>query len=76
MKLDGQPHGAGGLQLGAEGIVVLQVTTERTGVVKSVPCYILDSLKPVWPGELRDCGVIIGTNALEELGFSIVWGRS
>ena len=45
---------------------------ERTGVVQSVPCYILDSSKPIWQGELEDCGIIIGTNALEELGFSIV----
>ena len=40
--------------------------------MQSVPCYILDSYKPIWQGELKDCGMIIGTNALEELGFSIV----
>ena len=40
--------------------------------MQSVPCYILDSSKPIWQGESKDCRMIIGTNALEELGFSIV----
>ena len=40
--------------------------------MQSVPFYILDSSKPIWQGELKDFGMIIDTNALEELGFSIV----
>ena len=35
-------------------------------------CYILDSSRPICQVELTDCGMIIGTNALDELGFSIV----
>ena len=61
MELDGQPRGAGVHELGAQGIVTLQVTVERTGVVQSVRCYILDSSKPIWQGELKDCGIVIGT---------------
>ena len=53
-------------------IVPLQVIIERTGVVQSEPCYILDSSKLIWQGEFKDCGIIIGMNALEELEFSIV----
>ena len=63
LELDGQPRGAGGHLLGAEE--ALQVTIERTRVVQSVPCYILDSSKPIWQGELKDCGMIIGMNALD-----------
>lgn len=37
-----------------------------------MPCYILDSAKPIWKGELRDCGLVIKTNALAELGFHIM----
>ena len=50
LKLNGQPQGAGGLQLCAKGIVqvVLEVTIEKNGVVKSVPFYILDLARPIW----------------------------
>ena len=72
LTLAGQPQGAGGHDLGAEGIVALQLTAEGTGISQRVPCYILDSSKPIWKGELKDCGLVIGTNALANLGFSIV----
>ena len=67
LKMEGQPQGAGGLDLGAEGMVALQVTIENTKVSQTVPCYILDSTKPIWRGELKDCSLVIGTNALPEL---------
>ena len=70
--LAGQPQGAGGHDLGAEGMVALQLTVEGTGISQRVPCYILDSSKPIWKGELKECGLVIGTNALANLGFSIV----
>ena len=72
LKMERQPQGAGGHNLGAEGMVALQVTIENTGVSQRVPCYILDSAKPIWKGELKDCGLVIGTNALVDLGFHIV----
>ena len=72
LKMERQPQGAGGRDLGAEGMVALQVTIENTKVSQTVPCYILDSAKPIWKGELKDCGLVIGTNALSELGFHIV----
>lgn len=68
----GQPQGAGAHDLGAEGMVALQVTVEGTGVCQRVPCYILDSSKPLWKRELKDCGLVIGTNTLAELGISMV----
>ena len=71
-KLDGQPLGAGGESLGAKGIVALQVTIEGTNVSKCVPCYILDSSKPIWRGELQNCCLILGTNAMEDLGYKII----
>ena len=33
--------------------------------MQSVSCYILDSSKPVREDELKDCGMIIGMNALD-----------
>ena len=72
LTLAAQPQGAGSHDLGAEGIVALQLTVEGTGISQRVPCYILDSSKPIWKGELKDCGLVIGTNALANLGFSIV----
>ena len=72
LTLEGQPQGAGGHDLGAEGMVALQLTVESTGASQRVPCYVLDSLKPIWKGELKDCALVIGTNALTKLGFSII----
>ena len=37
-----------------------------------MPCYILESSKPIWKGNLKDCGLVIGTNGIANLGFSIV----
>jgi len=45
---------------------------EATGAAQKVPCYILDSAKPIWRGELKDCRIVLGMNALAELGFSIM----
>ena len=71
-KLDGHLHRSGDQKLCAECIMVLKVTIERTVVVKSVSCSILESSKAFWLSTVKDCGVIIGTNALEQLGL-ILW---
>ena len=51
--------------------VNLQVTVEATGNTEYIPCYVLSSSKPIWKGELKDCGLILGTNALVSLGFMV-----
>ena len=71
LPLEGQPVGAGGGALETTGIVSLKVQVVDTDVLREVPCYVLDSTKPLWSGEVRDCGVVIGTNALSNLGFNI-----
>ena len=53
-------------------IVVLKITIEGTSKAFSVPCYVLQSCKPLWNGELYDCALVLGTNALEALGFWIM----
>ena len=63
--------GAGGEALGRTRIVLLRVQVVDTDVFQEVPCYVLDSSKPLWSGEVRDCGIVIGTNALSNLGFNI-----
>ena len=70
--IEQQPVGAGGKPLGAESVVSLNIQVEATGVTKEVLCYVLDSDKPLWKGELTDCGVVLGTNCLESLGFKII----
>lgn len=27
-----------------------------------MPCYVIDSTKPVWQGDDKNCGMIMGTN--------------
>jgi len=41
-----QPVGAG--TIGTYGIVVLQMEIDETGQNLEIPCYVLDSVKPLW----------------------------
>ena len=72
LPLESQPVGAGGERLGTIGIVLLKVQVTDTDILREVPCYVLDSSKPLWGGEVSDCGIVIGTNALSSLGFDII----
>ena len=71
LPFESQPVGAGGERLGTIGIVLLKVQVTDTDILREVPCYVLDSSKPLWGGEVSDCGIVIGTNALSSLGFDI-----
>ena len=59
-----QPVGAMGKDLGICGIVVLQLEMDETGQNLEILCYVLDSNKPLWQGELKNYAVLLGTNAL------------
>ena len=72
VPLESQPIGATGQELGAHGIAMLNILMEATGKTFPIPCYVLDSSRPLWSGELEDCGVLMGTNALVKHGFSVV----
>ena len=71
LPLDVQPIGASGSPLGAIALVSLPIEVEETGASELIPCYVLDSSKPIWQGEVRNCSVILGTNALTSLGFTV-----
>ena len=73
IPLEAQPVGAMGKELGASGMVVLQIEIDRTGQNLNIPCYVLESSKPLWKGELRDCAVLLGTNALIGYGFEVAY---
>ena len=73
LRMDGQPVGAGGEALGIFVVVALDVAVEKTEETQQVPCYALESSKPIWKGELENCALILGTNALGRLGFNIVY---
>ena len=36
-----------------------------------IPYYVIDSTKPIWQGEVKNCGMIMGTNALVAFQFCI-----
>ena len=71
-KLEGQPTGAGGHRLGATVVMRLHITSTDGEEQHQVPCYVLESLKPIWSGELKNCAMVLGINALEDLGLYIV----
>ena len=49
----------------------LQIEVEVTGASELIPYYALDSSKPIWQGEARNCSTILKTNALTSLGFTV-----
>jgi len=63
-----QPVGATGTNLGA---IALDKKVEETKMVKEVPCYVSSYEKPIGRGELFNCGLVLGTNALVSLGFKV-----
>ena len=71
LPLNTQPVGAEGSALGATALVKLEVVIEATGIKLTVPCYVIDSTKPVWQGDVKNCGMIMGTNALSAFEFHI-----
>ena len=71
LPLNNQPVGAEGSVLGATALVNLEVVVESTGKSLKVPCYVIDSTKPVWRGDANNCGMIMGSNAL--LLFSFIF---
>ena len=72
LPLNAQPVGAEGSILGATALVNLKVTVEATGKNLEVPCYVIDSARPIWQGDAKDCGMIMGTNALVAFQFRIL----
>ena len=71
-KLEGQPTGAGRYELGAIAVVRLQVMTMDGEKQHQVPCYVLESSKPIWNGELKNCAMLLGTNVPGDLSFCII----
>ena len=71
LPLNAQPVGAEGSALGATALVKLEVVIKATGIKLTVPCCVIDSTKPVWQGDAKNCGMIVGTNALSAFEFHI-----
>ena len=53
------------------GVVMLKLTIEGNSTTFNVRCYVLQSSRPLWSGDLYDCALVLGTNALETFGFKI-----
>ena len=51
-------------------MVELQVV-EIIGSSLLVPCYVMDSSKAIWQGEVRNCTMIMGINTLVGFDFRI-----
>ena len=70
--LQSLPTGASCQQLNAKGIVIMNNLVESTGKTCGILCYIIDSDEPLWSGALKDCGLLIGTNASVAHGFRVI----
>ena len=71
LPLNAQPVGAEESALGATALVKLEIVIEATGTKLTVPCYVINSTKPVWQGDVKNCGMIMATNALAAFEFHI-----
>ena len=71
LPLNTHPVGAEGSVLGATALVKVDVIIEVTGKCLEIPCYVIDSAKLVWQGNVKNCGMIMGTNALVAFQFCI-----
>jgi len=67
-ELKAQPVGTSGKELGAEPIVALHTTVEKTGQEIVTPCFVLKSSKLIWQGMVHGYTVVIGTNAMGKYG--------
>ena len=56
LPLNAQPVGAEVSAMGATALVKLEVVIEVTAIKLTVPCYVIDSTKPVWQGAVKNCG--------------------
>ena len=57
--------------MGVVALVKQMVSIEGADETLQVPCYVLNSNRPLWNGELWNCGLVLGTNCLEKFGFLI-----
>ena len=37
-----------------------------------IPCFVMTLAKPILQGNVKDCAMVLGTNALVEFGFQLV----
>ena len=72
LPLNNQPVGAEGSVLGATALVNLEVVVESTGKSLKVPCYVINSTKPVWRGDANNCEMIMVSNAFVAFQFRIL----
>ena len=74
LPLNNQPVGAEDSVLGATALVNLdlEIAVESTGKSLKVPCYVIDSTKPVWRGDANNCGKIMGSNVFVTFQFHIL----
>ena len=42
---------------------------EQTKQKLVIPCFVLTSDKPVWQGTVKDCAMVLGTNAMVKFGM-------
>ena len=70
--IEAQPIGASGQDLGAMSVVVVKTDIEQMGQKLVIPCFVMTSVKPIWQGNVKDCGMVLGTNALVEFAFQLV----
>ena len=69
--LDNQPIATTRTEMGAIGAVKLNMEVVVTQANHEISCFVLDSSKPLWQGELQDCGVLLGTNALVKFWIEV-----
>ena len=45
---------------------------EATGKSLCILCYVVNSTRPYWQGSVKNCGLVLGTNAIVGFGIQLI----
>ena len=71
--MEAQPIGASGQDLGETLVVAVETEIEQTGQKLVIPCFVMTSVKPIWQGNVKECAMVLSTNALIDFGFQLLY---
>ena len=53
-------------------MIAVETRIEQSGQKLVIPCFVMTSVKPIWQGNVNDCAMVLGTNALVRFGLQLI----
>ena len=67
-----QPIGASGQELRATSVVAMETMMKQIEQTLVIPCFVMTSVRPIWHGAIKDCCMVLRTNAMVEFKMQTV----